>query len=343
MYKLWIPLDYVWDVFYKLVMPANLPPVYYEIEKKLKYAQSPEEKIQIIMEMLAVMPKHKGTDKLQADLRRKIAILKKEAKKRPHIQRTDLYTVPREGAGQVVIIGPPNSGKSTILKTLTNAKPHIGDYPFTTNKPEVGMMQFENVWIQLVDTPPLCIEHKPPWLLALIRSSDSVLLTIPCDQNPITALKTQLEILEEGNIFLAKKGFTFPSEELMPKEGMIVLTRCQNPSEIKQRIDQIYPERFEIFHMEPEKDTPELRKKIFHYINRIRVYTKKPGKKPDLSEPVVLRRGSTIIDAAYEIHKDFAEKLRFARVWREGVYNGMMVGRDTLLEDGDVVEFHIVK
>jgi len=322
-------------------MPANLPPVYHEIERKLRYAQSPEEKILIINEMIAVMPKHKGTDKLLADLRRKISQLKKEVGKKPHAQRADLYTVMKEGAGQVVIIGAPNSGKSTILATLTNAKPLVGDFPFTTGKPEVGMMKFENVQIQLVDTPPLTEEHNPPWLLALARASNALLLTIPCKQNPTKELELMLRLLENGSIFLTRKDYKFEVKELMQKYGIIILTKdCSH--NVVSLIEREFPERFELFSIDLNGRNAELRKKIFEYIDVIRVYTKPPGKEADFSEPVILKKGSTVIDAAYTIHKDFAEKLKYARLWRDRV-NGRMTKRDLVLLDGDVIEFHIIK
>ena len=322
-------------------MPANLPPVYHEIERKLRFAQSPEEKILIINEMIAIMPKHKGTDKLLADLRRKISQLKKEIGKKPHAQRADLYTVMKEGAGQVVLIGSPNSGKSTILATLTNAKPLIGNFPFTTGKPEVVMMEFENVQIQLVDTPPLAEEHNPPWLLALARASNALLITIPCTQDPIKELRLMLGLLENGNVFVTGKDYKFEAKELMQKYGIVILTKdCSHDA--VSLIEREFPRRFELFIIDLNGENRELRRKIFEYIDVIRVYTKPPGKEADFSEPVILKKGSTVIDAAYTLHKDFAEKLKYARLWRDKI-NGMMTKRDLVLQDGDIIEFHIIK
>uniref|UniRef100_A0A7C4U8A9 TGS domain-containing protein n=1 Tax=candidate division WOR-3 bacterium TaxID=2052148 RepID=A0A7C4U8A9_UNCW3 len=321
-------------------MPANLPPIYYEIEKKLKFAQSPEEKIQIIMQMIAVMPKHKGTDHLQAELRRKISLLKKEASKTPKVQRADLYTVPKEGAGQIVLIGKTNSGKSTILANLTNAKPMIGEYPFTTQKPEVGMVRFENVNIQLVDTPPLCFEHRPPWLLAVARSSDALAIILTPEKTMETLYEILL-ILEEGNMFVGRNKKS-PREELMPKMGFIILNMFNGYEDVKKEIEREYPERFEVLKFELNKENLEIRRKMFEYLDIIRVYTKPPGKEPELTHPVILKKGDTVEDAAEEIHKDFAEKLRFARLWRKDI-KGMMVKRDFILEDGDIIEFHIQK
>ncbi len=321
-------------------MPANLPPIYYEIEKKLKFAQSPEEKIQIIMQMIAVMPKHKGTDHLQAELRRKISLLKREAAKTPKVQRADLYTVPKEGAGQIVLVGKPNSGKSTILSFLTNAKPAIGDFPFTTQKPEVGMVRFENVNIQLVDTPALCYEHRPPWLLAVARSSDALAIVLT-PEKPIETLKELLEILENGNMFVSKYP-TSPRPELMPKRGFIILNMFEENQDVQDEIEKTFPDRIESVKFEIDGDNLPIRRKMFEYLDIIRVYTKPPGKEPEFSVPVILKKNETVEDAALEIHKDFAEKLRYARLWRKDI-KGMMVKRDFTLEDGDILEFHIIK
>lgn len=321
-------------------MPANLPPIYYEIEKRLRYAQSPEEKIQLIMQMIAVMPKHKGTDHLQAELRRKISLLKREAAKTPKVQRADLFSVPKEGAGQIVLIGKPNSGKSTILSFLTNAKPDIGDYPFTTQKPEVGMVKFENVNIQLVDTPPLCNEHKPPWLLAVARSSDAISIVIT-PEKPVDSLKELINILEEGNMFVSKRLET-PRVELMPKRGFVILNMFEDIEQVKEEIEKTFPDRFDILKFDIFGENEEIRRKMFEYLDIIRVYTKPPGKEPEFSIPVILKKNDKVEDAAVEIHKDFAEKLRYARLWRKDI-KGLMVKRDFILEDGDIIEFHLLK
>lgn len=319
-------------------MPANLPPMYYEIEKRLRYAQSPEEKIQLIMQMIAVMPKHKGTDHLQAELRRKISLLKREAARTPKVQRADLFSVPKEGTGQIVLIGKPNSGKSTILSFLTNAKPDIGDYPFTTQKPEVGMVKFENVNIQLVDTPPLCNEHKPPWLLAVARSSDALTIVIT-PERPIESLKEIVNILEEGNMFVSRR-LESPRIELMPKRGFIILNMFDDIVDVVKAIQKEYQDRFEALKFDALSDNNDIKRKMFEYLDKIRVYTKPPGKEPEFSEPVILKKNDKVEDAAIEIHKDFAEKLRYAKLWRKNI-KGMMVKRDFILEDGDIIEFHL--
>ncbi|MBN1445071.1 MAG: 50S ribosome-binding GTPase [Candidatus Omnitrophica bacterium] len=139
-------------------MPVNLPPQYHQKEAELKTAKTLEEKISVLEELLAIMPKHKSSEKLQALLKTKIAKYKKLIEKGPHVaKRTAVPAVKREGAGQVALCGPANSGKSTILSVITKAKPDIADYPFTTKMPVPGMLRYCDINIQLVDTPPLSV------------------------------------------------------------------------------------------------------------------------------------------------------------------------------------------
>jgi ribosome-interacting GTPase 1 len=318
-------------------MPANLPQIYHKIEGRLKFADTPEEKISILREMLAVMPKHKGTDGLRAELNSKIAKLKKEAKKKPQAKRLDMNYVPKMGIAQVVLMGAPNSGKSTLLGKLTNASPDIASYPFTTQKPDVGMIEFENVQIQLVDTPPLYENFHPPWLLALGRSSDILIGMVDGKKdNLMKELESLLSRLENGSIFL-ESGDYYKGDELMEKRGFIIVSKSSN--ELFEPLIKKYGDRLDFVSFELSSDTEVMKKKIYDSLNQIRIYTKPPGKDADFTEPVVLRKGATVLDAAYHIHKDFADKMKYTRLWR-GDDNPRQVGPEETLEEGDVVEFH---
>jgi ribosome-interacting GTPase 1 len=318
-------------------MPANLPQIYHKIEEQLKFATTSEEKISIFKEMLAVMPKHKGTDGLRAELNGKIAKLKKEAKKRPQIQRLDIRHVPRMGIAQVVLMGAPNSGKSTMLSKLTNARPEIASYPFTTQKPDVGMIEFENVQIQLVDTPPLYEDFHPPWLLALGRTSDVLVGLIDGSvANPSRELVLLLNRLEEGLIFLESKDY-YKGDELIVKRGFIVVSRSRN--ENLEPLRKKYSDRLDFVGFDSNANVEYLKKNIYNFLNCIRIYTKPPGKEADFTEPVVLKKGATVLDAAYQIHKDFADKMKYTWLWR-GENNPRQVSPEEVLTEGDVVEFH---
>ena len=284
-----------------------------------------------------MMPKHKGTDGLRAELNSKIAKLKKEAKRKPQARRLDMNYVPKMGIAQVVLMGAPNSGKSTVLSKLTNAEPEVASYPFTTQKPDVGMVEFENVQIQLVDTPPLYENFHPPWLFALGRSSDVIIgLVDGSKANPLKELDSLLSRLEQGLIFLESKDY-YTGDELMKKNGFIIISRSDDKD--LEPLRKKFGGRLNFLSFERDSDIEALKKKIYNSLNLIRIYTKPPGKEADFTEPVVLRKGATVLDAAYEIHKDFADKMKYTKLWR-GDKNPRQVGPEEVLKEGDVVEFH---
>src|SRR5512136_2319729 len=188
-------------------MPANLTPQYLDAERKFKQAKTTPEKIKALEVMMAIIPKHKGTEKLRAQLRSRMAKLKMELQKRPTIGRTErAYNLKREGAAQVVLLGFPNTGKSTLLSRMTHAFSEVGDYPFTTQKPIPGMMKFENLQIQLVDTPPIQLDHIEPGFPNLIRNADALLLLVDLSEDPIFQMELLLEELNSMKIELVGKG-----------------------------------------------------------------------------------------------------------------------------------------
>jgi len=329
-------------------MPANLPPQYYEAERRYRLAQNEQEKIAILYKMLAIMPKHKGTDKLQAELRAKISRLKKEIqKKRTTGKRTYSFHIPKQGAGQVVLIGAPNAGKSQIIQRLANAPVEVAPYPFTTHEPAVGMMKFENIKIQLIDTPPITGNFIEPYLPEIIRNADLVLLVADLANDSVLEKTEEVrEKLRQFKIELGPQG-----NEDNQKEGWI----CKRTMMVGNKIDlKGANERLEILRGLYNKKFPmlaisaketrglnKLKREIYQALGIIRVYTKMPGKPPDLNDPIVLEKSSTVIDAAVAIHKDFAQKLKYARMWNSDKFNGQRVERDSTLEEGDILEFHI--
>src|SRR5438093_12551271 len=181
-------------------MPANLTPQYKEAEQRFRQAASHEEKLETLREMLALLPKHKGTEKIQADLRRRFAKLEEEGAsgKRAGPQRFDPGHVNREGAGQWVLIGSPNAGKSALVRALTHAHPDVAPYPFTTRAPLSGMMPFEDVQMQLVDTPPVAPNHTQPYLANLVHSADGVLLVLDLASDDVEeSIRGLLALLEK--------------------------------------------------------------------------------------------------------------------------------------------------
>ena len=328
-------------------MPANLTPQYLEAERKFKQAKTPEEKLSALEEMLATIPKHKGTEKLQADIKRRVSKLKEQDDKAKGARREDHYFIKKEGAGQVVIIGPPNVGKSQLLASLTHARPEVAPYPFSTLKPLAGMMPYENIQIQLIDTPPITSDFLESGILGTIRNSDLVWLTIDLgSDDPSAELETIKKKLEEKKIKLHKdeNANSLDLGEVCKKT--MVLGNKNDSKNAKgnwEIIKELYDSSFLLYSVSAKTKTglEELKRETFKHLEIIRIYTKVPGKPTDYKDPVVLKKGKTLMDAALAIHKDFAHNLKYARIWGEGKYEGQMVNRDQVLEDGDVIEFHI--
>ena len=315
-------------------MPANLPPQYHEAEKSYRQAKSAQEKIRALETMLAIMPKHKGTDKLRADLRRRMSKLSEELETKFVVGKKGLsYQVKREGAGQAVLLGLPNVGKSQLLSAITNATPEVADYPFTTQTPIPGMMGFENIQIQIVDIPPITNQESQPWLVNLLRSTDILLILVDLGSEPLNQVETVLQELNKLNI------------EPMAKSVLVIGNKgdLDNASENYRRLSAKYDAQFPLITISAKEGTglEELREGIYQALDVIRVYTKAPGRKADFDEPVVLERGSTVADAAEAVHKDFRDKLKYALVWGSGKFNGQKVKREHTLEDGDIIELHI--
>jgi len=328
-------------------MPANLTPQYLEAERKYKQAKTVEEKLSALEGMLATIPKHKGTEKLQADIKTRISRLKDQEKNAKRGKREDLYYIKKESAGQVVIIGPPNAGKSQLLASLTHAKPEVAPFPFTTQKPLAGMMPYENIQIQLIDTPPITHDFLESGMLGLIRNSDLVWLVINLSlDDPLAELEMVKKRLEEKKIRLCgdEKGVALQVGEIC-KKTMILGNKndLENAAENWEVIKELYSTSFSLYSVSAEKKQglEELKRETFEKLEILRVYTKEPGKPADYTNPVILKKGQNVLDAAFIIHKDFAHNLKYARIWGKGKYEGQMVHRDQVLTDGDVIEFHL--
>ena len=329
-------------------MPANLTPQYYEAERRYRLATTNQERLVILKELWAIMPKHKGTDKLQADLKAKISRLKREMQKKTVVGKsTYSHHIAREGAAQVVLLGPSNVGKSQILASLTSANPQVAPYPFTTRDTMVGMMKFENINIQLVDAPPITREFMEAWCSEIIRDTDLVLLTGDLGSDSLLEdIEAVIRKLEESKIKLvAREPEVKVMQEMRYKRAVIGANKRDLPNANKRlrTLKDNYSDKFPIYSLSAKSlgGVDGLRERIYKALNIIRVYTKSPGKEVDRSEPIILKRGSRVMDAARAIHKDFANRLRYARMWGSGKFEGQKVQKDHPLEDGDTIEFHI--
>ncbi len=328
-------------------MPANLTPQYLEAELKFKQAKTTPEKIKALEVMMAVIPKHKGTEKLRGQLKSRMAKLKEELQRRPAAARAEqAYNIKREGAAQVVLLGLPNSGKSSLLSLITNAASEVAGYPFTTQKPVPGMMKFENIQIQLVDTPPIQLDHIEPGFPNLVRNADALLLLIDLTEDPVFQMEILLEQLGDMRIQAVGRGTISALETgWAPLRALMAGNKCdiKNAMDGYREVEERFKDTFPILPISAKErmNFDELKKEVYQLLDILRVYTKVPGKEADLSEPVILKKGSTIDDVALSVHKDFAAKLRYAKVWGSGKFDGQMVKRDYRVSEGDVIELHI--
>jgi ribosome-interacting GTPase 1 len=329
-------------------MPANLPPQYKEAEQRYRGAKSQAEKLDALREMMALLPKHKGTEKLQADLRHRVSKLAEESERRKHgsAHRFDPGHVRREGSGQWVLIGPPNAGKSALLRALTHAHPDVAAYPFTTRVPQSGMMPFEDLQVQLVDTPAVTAQHVEPYMSNLVHGADGVVLVVDVTADDLEPAVAALRaLLERARVWPA-------SSPLPPDVPPFMLHRPVLAAGNKCDLDrdgvlaglarQALGARLPYLPVSAEHGTglEDLRRALFLELRRIRIYAKEPGKKPDFDRPFVLERGATVHDLALQVHKDIAARLKYARLWGSAMFEGQQVDRDHVLNDRDVVELH---
>ncbi len=325
-------------------MPANLTPEYFKAERWYREATTPDEKILALERMLAVMPKHKGTDHLKADLRRKLSKLKESAAHKSKASVADIFHVPRGGSGQIVLLGVPNSGKSSIVAALTNAKVNVAEFAFATSAPVPGMVQFEDIQIQLVDMPPITAEYIAPGQVGTYRNCDVIGIVIDLSAD----VKEQIDICLA---FLESKSLLVDSEtpavdergNVLGKRAFCICTKSDiSASDAVETLKKSCKYRFEFVEVSVETadGMDKLGEVLFRQLNIIRVYAKPPGRKPDMDEPFTLPAGSTVMDLAMAIHRQLAEKLKFARIWGTGVYDGQNAQRNHVLNDKDIIELH---
>jgi len=324
-------------------MPANLPPQYFEAEKRYRLAETPEDKLEALEEMLAIMPKHKGTDKLRAELRAKMAKLRKEAERKAAGRRGGIYTVKKEGAGQAVLLGLPNVGKSLFFRTLTGAPSEVADYPFTTRNPILGMAQIEDIQVQVVDMPPILDDEARPWFANLLRSTDALLVVLDLVDEPAYQVEIIFQELERFRISPMGREEKIERRDLQKRTLLIGNKKdLEGADEGLEQLRNSYA-RFPLLPVSSRDGDglEEVKGELFNALDIIRVYTKAPGEKPDFSEPLVLRKGTTVEEAAEELHKEFRHRLKYALVWGSGKFGGQRVARDHILQDRDVIEFHV--
>jgi len=328
-------------------MPTNLPPEYYEVDKHYRAAETLSERISLLEELLSTIPKHKGTEHLRGDLKARLARLKAEKqgqKSSPH--HASSFHIAREGAGQVVIIGAANTGKSALLRAHTHAEPQVSETPFTTWEPLPGMMLAQDVPVQLVDTPALDRKILEPELFDLLRHADIILLMLDLQGDPFQQFEDAMHRLGENHIAPQQlRPESTPDERLIYQPVLLVGSKCDDPAADLdcQTLDDLLGPQWPVLPVSAHtgRNLDLLKQAVLAELDVIRVYAKPPGKEPDLEAPFILKTGSRINDLAARVHKDFVQHLKSARVWGRSVHEGQMVGRDYILQDGDIVELRV--
>jgi hypothetical protein len=340
-------------------VPANLSPEYKAAEASFRQARDPRERLEWLREMLRTIPKHKGTEHLQADIKARIKDLGEELEGGAHrggARGGPALVIRPEGAAQVALIGPPNAGKSSLHARLTGSNAEVADYPFTTQFPEPGMLPHGDIAFQLVDLPAVSPQHAVPWLAGALQTADGVLLVVDLGEPDC------LEQVRAVEAILAQKRITLTGRWPAEASGGAVEPAGEDPFAIRLPALVLANKSDAIPGIEGELRTflelsglrlPALAVSastgqglgavapwLFDHLGIVRVYTKAPGHPPDMGKPYTIRAGQTVADVARLIHRDIERSLKYARVWGRSGHDGQQIGPHHALLDGDVVELH---
>lgn len=330
-------------------MAVNLPPHYHDAEARYQKGKNAEEKLAALREMWVLLPKHKASEKVQAQLKTKISELTdqiEQEKAGPKKAAPGTFKIPRQGAGTVVFVGPPNAGKSLLLSKLTKASPTVAPYPFTTREPIPGMTDVADVRVQLIDLPPITADAYEPFITDVTRSADAAVLFLDLadDDGPANTEATISRLKQARRVLVPEKATDDDPTTYQLKTILVMNKGDDEAADIRLEIaKETFGSRFPTFVISAERGDglPELRQAIYDALGVIRVYTKQPGKQADMTAPFTCPIGSSVSEFAGYVHNDFEENLKSARVWGSAQFDGQTVGRDHVLKDRDVVELHV--
>lgn len=330
-------------------MAVNLPPQYHDAEARYKKAQTPEDKLVALKEMWVILPKHKASEKVQAELKTKISELTdqiEQAKQGPKKAAPGTFKFPRQGAGNVVLVGPPNAGKSLLISKLTKATPPVAPYPFTTREPVPGMMDYEDVRVQLIDLPPITADHYENFVTDITRAADAAVLFLDlADDDGPAATKTAIERLKAARRELVPPGSPPPDDPAVYALPTILVANKSDDEAADIRLEiarEEFGTQYPLLVISAERGDglDALRKAIYDSLGVMRIYTKQPGKPPDMTSPFTPPIGATVAELAGKVHRDLEDAVKSARVWGTAVHDGQTVGRDHVLHEKDIVELH---
>ena len=333
-------------------MPANLSPEYKAAESAFRKTRDPHQRLEALRDMLRTIPKHKGTEHLQADIKARIKDLSEQLEaggRKSGGHGGPTLVVRPEGAAQLALIGPPNAGKSSLHARLTGSNAHAGPYPFTTQYPEAGMLAFEDIHFQLVDLPPVAAEHPVPWLVQALQTADAALLVVDlADPSCLEQLQAAQSLLEQQRVTLsAHWSDAAPDEDpfALRLPTLLLANKADGSADAEaelQVLRELSGAQWPMLAVSAEtgQGLGEIGPWLFRHLGIVRVYTKLPGHAADRHRPFTLRHGQTVGDVARHVHGDVARSLRYARVWGHSAFDGQQVGQDHVVEDGDMVELH---
>ncbi|MGL6096444.1 MAG: GTPase [Fimbriiglobus sp.] len=332
-------------------MAVNLPPQYHDAEARYKKGKTPDEKLAALKEMWVILPKHKASEKVQADLKTKISELTdqiEDAKSGPKKAAPGTFKVPKQGAGQVVFLGPPNAGKSRLIAAVTKATPAVAPYPFTTREPIPGMMDFEDVRVQLVDLPPVTVDVYEPFLTDITRAADAAVLFLDLadDDGPAATLAVVDRLKQARRELVPDLTPGGPDDPATYQLRTLLVGTKSDDEAADLRLElakEQLGDRFPLLVLSADRgdSLADFRSRVYDLLGVMRVYTKQPGKPADMGSPFTTPIGSMVEEFAGRVHKDFEAGLKSARVWGSGAFGGQTVGRDHVLRDKDVVELHL--
>jgi uncharacterized protein len=329
-------------------MPANLSPEYKQAEQAYRASREPRERLDLLKEMLRTIPKHKGTEHLQADIKSRIKELTDELSgPKKGAARASAFSVRREGAAQVCLVGPPNSGKSRLHAALTGSHSEVGPFPYTTKAPVPGMLPYEDIAFQLVDLPPVSGEHMEPGLLGVLQGADAAWLVVDVSDPACTEQTTVvLEELARRKIVLDERWPAPQGDDIFTARLPTLLVANKSdldpdPDEVKV-LEELLGLRYPAVAVSAAsgQGVGELAPFLFRSLGVVRVYSKVPGKPADRERPFVVRSGDRVLDVARLVHQDLAATLKYARLWGSGEFDGQQVGPGHRVADGDVLELH---